>query len=93
VSNQISKSNTLALDYNFDFQTTGEGYVFGFNVGYGTSAGLTVTSGTSTTYTGTVGSIDAADYSANYYQFGLFTYVRPVNGQQIEVVNYWTTPQ
>ncbi len=93
VSNQISESNTLALDYNFDFQTTGEGHVFGFNVGYGTSAGLTVTSGTSTTYTGTVGSIDAADYSANYYQFGLFTYVQPVNGQQIEVVNYWTTPQ
>ncbi|MEJ2289880.1 MAG: hypothetical protein P8Y02_14815 [Deinococcales bacterium] len=63
------------------------------NVGYGSSAGLTVTSGSSTTDVGTVGSIDAADYSANDYDFGLFTYVQPIDGQEVEVVNYWTVPQ
>ena len=92
VSNEISATGTLAMDYSYDFETSGEGFVFGFNVGYGVSAGLTVTSGTSTTYTGTVGSISPTDFNANYYNFGLFTYVQPIDGQKIEVVNYWTTP-
>lgn len=92
VSNEISQTGTLAMQYDYSFETSGEGFVFGFNVGYGASASLTVTSGTSTTYTGTVGSISPTDFAANYYDFGLFTYVQPIDGQKIEVVNYWTTP-
>lgn len=93
VNSQISSGASLGLTYTNDFETTGEGYVFGYSVGYGTSASLTITSGSSTSYTGTVGSIDSADYNANYYNFGLFTYVQPLDGQKFEVVNYWVTPQ
>ncbi len=92
VDNEISQTGSLAMQYTYSFETTGEGFVAGFDVGYGASASLTVTSGTSTTYTGTVGSIDPAHFNTNYYDFGLFTYVQPIDGQKVEVVNYWTTP-
>ena len=51
-----------------------------------------MTSGSSTTYTGAVGAIDAADFAANRYSFGLFTYVHrdPASGREFEVLNYWT---
>lgn len=93
VSKAFSVGSSLNSSYTYDFMTTGEGYVAGFSVGFGTSASLEVTSGSATHYTGTIGSIDSADYAANYYSFGLFTYNKPLDGQTFEVVNYWVTPQ
>lgn len=50
-----------------------------------------MTSGSSTTYTGVAGAIDAAHFAANRFSFGLFTYVHrdPLTGREFEVLNYW----
>ena len=63
----------------------------GFSVGASVGSSLTVTSGADTSYTGSIGSIDAADFAGNQYSFGLFTYVQrdPTTGQEFEVMNYW----
>ena len=63
----------------------------GASIGASVGAEFQVTSGSSTTYTGSVGSIGAADFAANAYQFGLFTYVHrdPGTGGEYEVLNYW----
>ena len=63
---------------------------------------MQVSHGDSTTYSGTVGSIDAEHFADHRYEFGLFTYlqslcrerVHPDRGseticQEIEVVNFW----
>ncbi len=69
---------------------TGGGVVGGFSVGTSASSRLTVTSGSATIYTGRVGDIDAANFAASQYSFGLFTYVlRHTSGVQFEVLNYW----
>ena len=72
-------------------EATGGTVLFGVSVGVETSNSWRLTSGASTTYTGVVGAIDAANFAANRYQFGLFTYVhRDLNTlQQFQVLNYW----
>lgn len=39
----------------------------------------------------TVGAIEAVDFAAHRYSFGLFTYVRrdPATGREFEVLDYW----
>ena len=63
----------------------------GVGVGYENRDLFTVTSGTKTTYTGIVGSIDESRFAENQYRFGLFTYVYddPMSGQSFQVLNYW----
>ena len=61
----------------------------GFSVGYGVEAALSFTSGSQTTFSGTVGSISAADYAENAYAWGIFTYAQQEAGQEFEVINYW----
>jgi hypothetical protein len=62
----------------------------GFSVGAGTSSSLTVSSGSTTFYSGTVGGIDAAHFAQDQYLFGLFTYpYETADGRQFQVVNYW----
>ena len=89
VSNSVSQGQSLGLEYQMDVEATAGEVMAGFTVGYGLDAAFTVTSGSKTTYTGTVGSIDAADYQANAYQWGIFTYVQPLQGQKFEVIDYW----
>jgi hypothetical protein len=61
----------------------------GFSVGYGVSASLTVTSGTSTSYSVTVGDLSAESFPDNQYSYGMFTYVQTVEDQEFEVINFW----
>ena len=50
-----------------------------------------MTHGEGSAYEGSVGSIDAANFAAQQYRFGLFTYLQadPASGREFEVVNYW----
>lgn len=89
VGSQVSSSTSLGIQYTDSFQATGQGYVDGMQVGYGATASLQISSGQTTTYTGTVGNIDSADFAAHQYQFGMFTYAQPLDGQKFDVVNYW----
>ena len=90
VSEAISTGRELAIAYELELKATGGGALAGFSVGTSASSKLTVTSGQSTIYTGRVGDLDAANFAANQYSFGLFTYVfRHPSGQQFEVLNYW----
>ena len=89
VSNEVSAGGALGLEYESTIEATAGVAIAGFTVGYGAEAAMTITSGSQTTYTGTVGSIAAADYAANAYEWGIFTYVQGVGDQQLEVINYW----
>ena len=89
VSTEISAGASLALEYEKTVEATAGVAMAGFSIGYGAEAALSFTSGSQTTYTGTVGSIGAADYAANAYEWGIFTYVQSVGDQKVEVINYW----
>ena len=60
-------------------------------VGSSVTDTLIVTSAKSSTYTGTVGNIDAKHFQDNQFNFGMFTYVYSdaATRQQFEVINYW----
>jgi hypothetical protein len=89
VSSEISAGGSLGIEYEKSVEVTGGGAIAGFSVGYGAEAALSITSGSQTTYTGIVGSISSADFAANAYQWGIFTYVQDLAGQEFEVINYW----
>jgi len=90
VSNEISSGQELELSYEMSVKLTAGGVMGGFKVGAGTGSNLTVVSGKSTSYSGTVGSIDGAHLAKNQYNFGLFTYpFKTASGVQFEVLNYW----
>ena len=100
VQGAISYTGSLGLSYQKSVQFTAAGgapeltvgVIAGFNVGYSATASMTVTSGSSTSYTGTVGSIPKSTHDANYYEFGMFTYKQTLDGEPFEVVKYWVTP-
>ena len=91
VAADYSDGGALALSYEFSLEATSGGVLAGFSVGATVEHSMTVTSGSSTTYSGTVGSIDGAHFADHYYQYGLFTYVQqdPATRQQFEVLNWW----
>ena len=82
---------TLEMSYDVESEVTAGGALVGGSVGASVGAEFRITSGMSTTYTGVVGAIDADDFSANQYSFGLFTYVHrdARTGREFEVLNYW----
>jgi hypothetical protein len=83
--NSLAKSAELDVEFNFG------GVVAGFAVGGGLSHSTNITQGSSTTYVGTVGSIDAAHFASEQYRVGMFTYLQgdSASGQEFEVINYW----
>jgi len=90
VTNEISSGNELELSYEMSVKMTAGGVMGGFTVGASSAANLTVVSGKSTSYAGSVGAIDAAHFAKNQYNFGLFTYpYKTGSGSQFEVLNYW----
>jgi len=90
VANEISSGQALELGYEMSISLTAGGVMGGFKVGGSVSDNLTVVSGKSTSYQGSVGAIDAAHFAQNQYDFGLFTYpYKAPSGVQFEVLNYW----
>lgn len=90
VGSSISSGGALSTSYEQEVTATGGTVLGGISVGVEETDTWKVTSGSSTTYTGVVGAIDAANFAANSYSFGLFTYVYRAPGQQqFQVLNYW----
>ena len=90
VGRAYATGNELALGFEFAAKLTFGGVMAGFSIGAETSNALTITSGSSTSYSGTVGAIDASHFANEQYRFGLFTYpYETASGRQFEVVNYW----
>ncbi|MCA8963578.1 MAG: VCBS repeat-containing protein [Planctomycetes bacterium] len=91
VGTSISTGGSLAVSYEREMEVTAGGALGGVSVGVGTESTWRITSGQSTTYTGVVGAIEATNFAANRYSYGLFTYVHrdPATRQQYQVLNYW----
>jgi hypothetical protein len=91
VGTAISTGGALAIGYERNVEATAGGVLVGVSIGVEAERTWRITSGQSTTYTGVVGAIDAANFAANRYSFGLFTYVHrdPRTQQQFQVLNYW----
>lgn len=89
VSTEVSAGGSLGIEYETTVKATSGVAFAGFSVGYGVEAALSFTSGSQTTFSGTVGSISAADYASNAYSWGIFTYAQQEAGQEFEVINYW----
>ena len=90
-SRSSSFGNSLAVSAELEVEVTVGAAVFGVAVGGGVSHSTNISRGQSTTYVGTVGSIDAANFPTSQYRFGMFTYLQgdPQSGQEFEVINYW----
>ena len=91
VNESIGEGRQLSIGFQTDVEVTAGPVVAGFSVGVTASNALQVTSGESFSYTGVVGSIEAASFWDNQYSFGLFTYVHEdrVSERQWQVINYW----
>ncbi|UCF94276.1 MAG: VCBS repeat-containing protein, partial [Desulfobacterales bacterium] len=96
----IEVTETTALDSGFEISyerevtVTAGSVLGGFSVGASAGTNLTLTNGTSTLYSGSVGAIDADNFIANLYTYGLFAYKHrdSASGQEFEVINYWVDP-
>ncbi|MBW2223567.1 MAG: hypothetical protein JRF54_04990 [Deltaproteobacteria bacterium] len=89
MSTAISAGASLGIEIETSVDVTAGPAMVGFSVGYGVSASLTVTSGTSTSYSVTVGDLSAESFPDNQYSYGMFTYVQTVEDQEFEVINFW----
>jgi hypothetical protein len=86
VGNSIGVGGSLAVDFERSIQATAGGALGGVSVGVTAEAGINVSSGMETTYTGTV----APPVGGNAdYLWGMFTYVRREPNREFQVINYW----
>ncbi len=80
------------IDFEVEASTTVLGVTVGGSIGGSVEAALSWGSSNATIYRGTVGDIAPADFSANSYSYGLFTYIFNYGDPtkpQFEVINYW----
>ena len=95
VSLELNQGNgngrALELGIEFESFTTVVGIKFDVNFGFSSTWSFKLSHGEGTIYEGSVGSIDAANFAAQQYRFGLFTYLQadPDTGREFEVINYW----
>ncbi|MEM6929130.1 MAG: hypothetical protein AAF602_19485, partial [Myxococcota bacterium] len=89
VAEEVSVGGSLGIEVEQSVEVTAGPAMAGFSVGYGAEASLTVTSGTSTTYSVTVGDLSAETFTDQQFSYGMFTYVQPLAGQEFEVLNFW----
>ncbi|RLB38646.1 MAG: hypothetical protein DRH30_11170 [Deltaproteobacteria bacterium] len=90
VFEETSSGSSYSWNASVDIKATAGVVVTGMSVGYGEGNAVTLSSGSETNYTGTVANLDAENFTANPYSFGLFSYIySDPAGQQFEVLNYW----
>jgi hypothetical protein len=91
VERDMSISSAVEFDDQFDVEATAGVVLLGFGVGTSVTDSLSVTMGQNTSFSGTVGSIDAAHFSDSFYQFNMFAYTQtdPTSKEAFQVVNYW----
>ncbi len=84
------------ISYESEVSVSAGGATVGTTIGGSLGAGISWGTSSSTVYRGTVGSIDADNFSDNVFSFGLFTYIYNYGDpskQQFEVINYWVDRQ
>lgn len=90
VFEETSMGSSYSWNASLNIKATAGIVVRGMSVGYGEGKAITLSSGSETSYTGSVANLDAENFTANPYSFGLFSYVySDSGGQQFEVLNYW----
>ena len=91
IGRELSAGASLGLGFETEVSATAGTVLAGYSVGTELTASLRIAYGEATIYGGTVSNIDASNFAANAYSFGLFSYVYtdPSNGQQFQVLNYW----
>ena len=74
-----------------EVEATVGGVVGGFTVGSEAGSSMTITTGSSSVYSGTVGAIPSETFIDNGYKWGIFThqYVDPDSNQAFSVIDYW----
>lgn len=91
IGRELSAGASLGLGYETEVSATAGTVLAGYSVGTEVTAALRIAYGEATIYGGTVSNIDADNFAANAYSFGLFSYVYndSSSGQQFQVLNYW----
>lgn len=95
VSLELNQENgngaALQLGIELSKESTVAGVIFDISVGFSATWSFNLKRAEGTVYEGSVGSIDAANFAAQQYRFGLFTYLQadPDSGDEFEVINYW----
>ena len=91
VGEEWGNGGALEKGFSVDLEVTSGGALAGVSFGASVTDTVIVTSGSETTYQGSVGAIEASNHASAGYQFGLFTYVRrdATTGQDYEVIQYW----
>ncbi len=90
VFEETSSGSSYSWNASLEIKATAGVVVTGMSVGYGEGNTITLSSGSETSYTGTVANLDTENFTANPYSFGLFSYIYSgAGGQQFEVLNYW----
>jgi len=91
LNNEVSTGQSLGFSVTVDIQATVGPVIAGASIGYGGTTDITITHSQSSSYSGSVGAIDAANFAANQYSFGLFAYpqIAHPSGFQFHTVNYW----
>lgn len=91
IGRELSAGISLGLGFEAEVSATTGTVLQGYSVGTEVTASLRIAYGEASIYGGTVSNIDAANFAANAYSFGLFSYVytEPGSGKQFQVLNYW----
>jgi hypothetical protein len=92
VSDTSSQSTALSFDLTVEVQTTVmDTLSLGVSLGGGYGRDITVSSTENSTYGGSVGAIDAANYPGKSYSFGIFAYTQQnhPSGFKFHTVNFW----
>jgi len=92
VNDTTSSSTVLGFDVDIEVETTVmDTLSLGFSVGGGYAYDVSIATTDGSTYEGSIGGIDAANYAARSYDFGIFAYVTRTHpsGFQFHTVNFW----
>lgn len=81
----------VGVEAEFELEATAGVIVAGFSIGISNETSLQISHGSESTYGGAVANFPSAQFAANSYDWGLFTYVVDdhASGQHFEVINYW----
>ena len=81
----------VGVEAEFEMEATAGVIVAGFSIGLSNETSLQISHGSESTYGGTVANFPSAQFAANTYNWGLFTYVMDdhASGQKFEVLNFW----